>query len=596
LGNPPYDGFAGVSPVEEQGLVEPYKEGLSEVWGIKKYNLDDLYVRFFRLAERRIAEQSKKRGVVCFISNTSWVREASFVVMRKHLFDSFQKIWIENLHGNRKISEYAPDGSTSETVFAVAGFSPGIQQGVATTLWVKTNESPGCEVFFRDDFNAPKAADRRASMLKALEDLDLQSRYSKAEPSVANRYSFKPSQVSAEYRSWPRILDLCADPPSNGLMEKRSGALIDIDRTPLEQRMQAYFNANVDWDSYSLSNNVLTTDRARFNAKKARAKAIEEETFQASRVVRYALRPLDSRWCYYTGVRPVWNEPRPKLWKQVFPGNSFLLTRFRSTAVPEGLPVSYTNLLSDDHYMTPDGVAVPFELPGGSSIKKVASKKKTKNKDQLSAFDHQPEPTPGTVPNLSEKAKTWASQIGITDIANLLWFHVLAVCCSPAYLTENADGVMADWPRVPLPTSEDLLEVSAGLGRRVAVLLDTENGVECVTTGNLPAWLKLTGQLHKANGQPLNEAEDLKVTAGWGHRGKGGVTMPGQGKALERERTSAEINSLLGGKSAISEAALAKALGATTYDVYLNDACFWKNVPSKCGNSSLADIRSLRNG
>jgi Type ISP C-terminal specificity domain len=249
--------------------------------------------------------------------------------------------------------------------------------------------------------------------------------------------------------------------------------------------------------------------------------------------------------------------------------------------VPEGLPVSYTNLLSDDHYMTPDGVAVPFEIPAGGSIKKTVSKKKKKNQNQLSAFDHQPEPTLGTVPNLSEKAKTWASQIGITDVANLLWFHVLAVCCSPAYLTENADGVMADWPRVPLPTSEDLLEVSAGLGRRVAALLDTENGVEYVTTGNLPAWLKVTGQMHKANGQPLNEAEDLKVTAGWGHPGKGGVTMPGQGKALERERTSAEIDSLLGGKSVISEAALANALGATTYDVYLNDACFWKNVPSK---------------
>jgi len=129
LGNPPYNAFAGVSPTEEDGLVEPYKEGLIKEWGIKKFNLDDLYIRFFRLAERRIAEKSH-RGVVCFISNMSWVREPSFVVLRKHLFNAFNKVWIENLHGNRKISEYAPDGRTSETVFAVAGFSPGIQQGV----------------------------------------------------------------------------------------------------------------------------------------------------------------------------------------------------------------------------------------------------------------------------------------------------------------------------------------------------------------------------------------------------------------------------------------------------------------------------------
>ena len=117
LGNPPYNAFAGVSPEEEQGLVDPYKAGLISDWKIKKFNVDDLYVRFFRLAERRIAERPKPgRGVVAFISNHSWVSDPSFVVLRKHLFASFDKIWIENLHGNRKTSEYAPDGRGSAPV------------------------------------------------------------------------------------------------------------------------------------------------------------------------------------------------------------------------------------------------------------------------------------------------------------------------------------------------------------------------------------------------------------------------------------------------------------------------------------------------
>ena len=34
--------------------------------------LHDLYVRFFRMAERRIAEKTG-RGVICFISNYSWL-------------------------------------------------------------------------------------------------------------------------------------------------------------------------------------------------------------------------------------------------------------------------------------------------------------------------------------------------------------------------------------------------------------------------------------------------------------------------------------------------------------------------------------------
>jgi hypothetical protein len=159
LGNPPYNAFAGVGPAEEAGLVDVYKEKLNVLaakggWGIKKFNLDDLYIRFFRLAERRIAEQTG-RGVVCFISNHSWISDQSFVVLRERLLKSFDRFWIENMHGNRKNSEYAPDGKTSETVFAIPGFSVGIQQGVAISLWVKSGKKYSePRVLFRDDINS----------------------------------------------------------------------------------------------------------------------------------------------------------------------------------------------------------------------------------------------------------------------------------------------------------------------------------------------------------------------------------------------------------------------------------------------------------
>ena len=383
-----------------------------------------------------------------------------------------------------------------------------------------------------------------------------------------------------EYRNWPRIIDLCAESPSNGLMEKRGGALIDIDQNALEQRMRAYFNSELSWEAYRLATNVLTQDRARFDAAKARAKAIEAEQFQENRLVRYALRPFDTRWCYYTGIRPVWNEPRPTLWKQLFSGNAFLLTRFRSTAVPEGFPVSYTRLLSDDHYMTPDGVAVPFELPDPASAKKKGPKNKDQN--QLSAFAHEPEPvSSAAIANVSPTANEWASKIGVSDFHKAIWHHVLAICYSLAYLRENADGVQQDWPRIPLPSSEAVLEASSALGSRVAALLDTENPVDYVTTGSLASELKLIGQLLKVDGKPVNEAEDLKITAGWGHAGKDGVTMPGRGKLVQRDRTKSEMSSLIGGQSKVSEASVSKVLGSATYDVYLNDVCIWKNIPEK---------------
>ena len=76
LGNPPYNGFAGVAVDEEQQLLDAYRTP-NRVSIPDNRGLHDLYIRFFRMAERRIAEKSK-RGVVCFISNYSWLHHRSF--------------------------------------------------------------------------------------------------------------------------------------------------------------------------------------------------------------------------------------------------------------------------------------------------------------------------------------------------------------------------------------------------------------------------------------------------------------------------------------------------------------------------------------
>jgi predicted helicase len=288
LGNPPYNAFAGVSPEEEQGLVEPYKEGLVKEWNIKKFNLDDLYIRFFRLAERRIAEMSG-RGVVSYISNHSWISDPSFVVMRRHLLHSFDRFWIENMHGNRKISEYAPDGRTSETVFAIPGFSVGIQQGVAVSLWVKSGRKYKSDerILFRDDINEASAVDRRAHLLKTLEGLRFNMYYGSANPHSANRYSFRPQLVTRQYMSWPTVEELCAFLPTLGILENRQEALISVDRKLLEERMKTYFDKHVDWHTFHSSGGSLSKNFARYDARKTRAKALKSIKYMDEAVTPY---------------------------------------------------------------------------------------------------------------------------------------------------------------------------------------------------------------------------------------------------------------------------------------------------------------------
>lgn len=137
LGNPPYNAFAGTSSAAEGGLVDAYKAGLNTTWGVKKFNLDDLYVRFFRIAERRIAEQTGS-GVVCYISNSSWLAGASFVVMRERLLREFDAIWIDNLNGDsRETGKLTPDGAPDPSVFSTAFNREGIRVGTAIATMVR---------------------------------------------------------------------------------------------------------------------------------------------------------------------------------------------------------------------------------------------------------------------------------------------------------------------------------------------------------------------------------------------------------------------------------------------------------------------------
>ena len=167
---------------EERELSDAYRT-TRQVRRPEGQGLNDLYVRFFRMAERRIAEKTGQ-GVVCFISNYSWLDGLSFTGMRERFLDAFDAVRIDNLHGDRIISEYAPDGRTSETVFALKGQSPGIKVGTAITLLAKSGGSEARSanhVCYRD-FHEARANERRQALLDSFDDSVIDSGYSMCSP------------------------------------------------------------------------------------------------------------------------------------------------------------------------------------------------------------------------------------------------------------------------------------------------------------------------------------------------------------------------------------------------------------------------------
>ena len=90
--------------------------------------LSDDYIKFIRFAHWKIDKGGM--GVIGMITNNSYLSGLIHRGMRKKLLESFNEIYILNLHGNSRIGEKCPDGSKDENVFD-------IQQGVSIALFIK---------------------------------------------------------------------------------------------------------------------------------------------------------------------------------------------------------------------------------------------------------------------------------------------------------------------------------------------------------------------------------------------------------------------------------------------------------------------------
>ncbi len=384
---------------------------------------------------------------------------------------------------------------------------------------------------------------------------------------------------------WVKLTDICAVAPSNGLNEHRGGALINIDRSILEQQMEAYFNPDLGWEAYKLLDYGLEKPRASFEPKIVRRKAILGDIFCPERIVRYALRPFEVRWCYYTSISPVWNRSRPFLWSQCWQGNSFIMTRPAGVASPEGSPFFFTRLLGDRDLLRGHAFYFPLQLMNGARIRP---------QEQLSLLEvlgGKPE-VDRPFANLSTFAREYLNVLGFPnpdedkDTALLIWMHALAIGYSPAYLHQNHDGIHQDFPRIPLPNSRDLLIASANLGKELALLLDTETKVVGVTTGTIRPELRSIAVISRVGGGQLNPVNELALTAGWGHAGREGVTMPGRGKSQEREYLADELKG--------SENSMQDLLGKTTLDIYLNELAYWKNMPMRVWDYTIGGYQVIK--
>ena len=551
MGNPPYNRFAGLPVEEEAGLVDHYKgikrdsqgkqignSELYEKFQVRKQLLDDLYIRFFRLAEIRIGEKAEY-GVVSFISNYSFLSGRSHPLMRESLLKKFDTIWIDSLNGDKyRTGKVIPKGlpgagSSDQSIFSTSQDPRGIQVGTAITTFLKNRTEEAdqkgiASVFYRDFWGL--ADDKRSALLRSfsIEQESEQKRkkayqtpegprdYEEITPTLKTRWMLTRGNAQGGFEEWPSIDELFpvryqGVNPNRGI----DGSLIDVNSDSLEKRMKEYFS-QLSFEKLQALHPELVKKRARYDPEAIRNQLLEKEKFDPQKIVPYQLFPFDLRYIYYETSVKLLNERRLELWENL-DNNRFLIAVPQPRQISESRPLSSTTLF-DLHLHDRGSVAFPvFSGTESSSTEDLFSINDESGRPQANL----PEATWFLLKNHwkldgeinDERAIEIAS--GIQEIA---W----AIGNSPDYQKEHADALAQDWLHIPIPKDWTVFNEIRQYGREACILLDPSSDAGPIIKKYIDKKLMRYLAVAKTkDGTPIKES-DLEVTISYFGGSRGG--------------------------------------------------------------------------
>ena len=434
LGNPPWSGHTA-NPKTAGLIAEAYTAadgrrvgGYRQVDGVplKEKNLkwlQDDYVKFLRFAQRKVDEAGE--GVVAFVTNHSYLDNPTFRGLRRSLLESFDEVYLLDLHGNGKKKERAPDGGTDGNVFAE------IRQGAAVALLVK---KPGlAKRVFRADLWGS-----RATKLEWLEGHDVESTpWSEVAP-AAPAFLFHPRDalLEAEYARGFRLTDIFPA-HSVGIVTGRDAFAIDTDLAELRLRVNIFRGQDAEDDTLA----GFGLHGAPGGLAKARGRARLDEHWE-ERFARILYRPFDRRHVFYADY--LIERPRRQIMDPLLAGRNLGLIVPRQSKEEFGALV--TDGIAGHKAVSAYDInsVFPLYLRGADLWGRTANL------------------GPVLLDRLEE---LYGERPAPQEILNVVY----AVLYSPLYRSRYADLLKADFPRVPFPADRGLFLRLAGLG---AVLVD----------------------------------------------------------------------------------------------------------------------------
>jgi hypothetical protein len=264
------------------------------------------------------------RGIVCFISNYSWLDGLSFTAMRERYLEAYDAIRIDCLNGDKyKTGKTTPEGLPDPSIFSTEHNREGIQVGTAiATLIRKEEHAVAASVEFRQVWGAQK----RQKLLDTA-DCDGSNLYEIPQLYWELGLPFIPIKVRSDFFNWALLPDIL--PTSYpGVQSKRDSLVVDIDRVRLERRIGLYFDAKVTYNDLRTIVPEAFIATKQYDPSKVRA-ALLKRGLHAERFVRYVYKPFDLRWIYWEDEHGLLSRRSPDLFQATIPGNAFIEARER---------------------------------------------------------------------------------------------------------------------------------------------------------------------------------------------------------------------------------------------------------------------------
>jgi type I restriction-modification system DNA methylase subunit len=436
LGNPPYSVSSENKSEFIEKLMDDYKEDVRDERNVQP--LSDDYIKFIRFAHWKIAQAGK--GILGFITNNSYLSGIIHRGMRRKLLETFDEIYILNLHGSSRIGEKTPEGGKDDNVFDA------IQQGVAIALYVKLEKSPKeKKVYYADLWGL------RERKYTYLFGNDVQTTGWQELKPVTPYHFFIPKDfaLQSEYEKFWKITDIFKK-WSSGVKTHRDHFVVGFVKEGILQRLRV-FTGNLTHDL--VKEGLKLKDTRDWKLREAREKTKREDP--ENKIYSYAYRPFDDRkicyeLCLIDRGCDRWDLMRNFLFENLAVATS------RKYPPTKNFGAIVSNHIGDIHFVADQSYFFPLYL--------------YHHEPERQLFDNEV-PKADRIPNLTpEFLQAIKESLDSEPTPEEILYYIYAVLHCPTYRRRYEEFLKIDFPSIPLPTDIEIFKRLSIFGQELVNL------------------------------------------------------------------------------------------------------------------------------